>query len=132
MYSKLFRCVIFPLMEFSQGTKIQKYLKWLEKTQWWKPSEIKELQDKKLRALIRHAYENVPYYHKLFRKLHLKPDDIKEEEDLQKLPILRKEDIRKNFSELLARDFKRWKPKLNATSGSTGEPLKYYLSLIHI
>jgi len=82
-------------------------LKWLEKTQWWKPSEIKELQNRKLRALIRHAYENVPYYHKLFRKLNLKPDDIKREEDLQKLPILRKEDIRKNLSELLARDFKR-------------------------
>jgi len=130
MYSKLFRSFIFPLMELSQGTKIQKYLKWLEKTQWWKqPSEIKELQNKKLRALIRHAYENVPYYHKLFRKLNLKPDDIEREEDLRKLPILRKEDIRKNFSELLARDFKRWKPKLNATSGSTGEPLKYYITM---
>jgi len=129
MYSKLFRSFIFPLMELSQGTKIQKYLKWLEKTQWWKPSEIKELQNKKLRALIRHAYENVPYYHKLFRKLNLKPDDIKREGDLQKLPILRKEDIRKNFSELLARDFMRWKPKLNATSGSTGEPLKYYITM---
>lgn len=129
MYPTLFRNVIFPVMEFSQGTKIQKYLKWLEKTQWWKPEELEELQNKKLRALIRHAYENVPYYHNLFRKLNLKPEDIKTKEDLKKLPILTKDEIRKNFIELLAKNFEKWKPLQNATSGTTGEPLKYYITI---
>jgi len=127
MYSKLFRSFIFPLMELSQGTKIQKYLKWLEKTQWWKPSEIKELQNKKLRALIRHAYENVPYYHKLFRKLHLKPDDIRTKEDLNKIPFLTKEIIRKNLPQMLARNIPRRRFMEAHSSGSTGEPLKYYV-----
>jgi len=129
VYSKLFRGILFPIMEISQGTKIQSYLKWLNKTQWWRPKELEDLQNKKLRALIKHAYENVPYYHRLFRKLNLKPEDIKTKEDLQKLPLLTKEEIRKNFSDLLAKDFKKWQPKQNATSGSTGEPLKYYTTI---
>ena len=115
-------------MEFSQGTKIQKYLKWLEKTQWWRHKELEELQNKKLRALIKHAYENVPYYHQLLRGLNLKSDDIKTVEDLQKLPILTKAEIRRNFSDMLAKDPEKWMPRLNATSGSTGEPLRYYIT----
>ena len=127
MYSKLFRSFIFPLMELSQGTKIQKYLKWLEKTQWWKPEELEELQNKRLRSLIRHAYENVPYYHRLFKELKLRPDDIKTKDDLHKLPVLTKETIRKNLSELIARNIPKSQRIEAHSSGSTGEPLKYYI-----
>ena len=114
-------------MEFFKGTKIQKYLRWLEKTQWWKPKELEELQNKKLRALVKHAYENVPYYHRLFRRIGLKPEDIKTKEDLTKLPILTKDTIRKNLSQLLAKNIPKFKLMEMHSSGSTGEPLKYYI-----
>ena len=127
MYSKLFRSFIFPLMELSQGTKIQKYLKWLEKTQWWKPEELEELQNKRLRSLIRHAYKNVPYYHRLFKELKLRSDDIKTKDDLHKLPVLTKETIRKNLSELIAKNIPKSQRIEAHSSGSTGEPLKYYI-----
>lgn len=127
IYPKLFRSVIFPILEFSQGTRIQKYLKWLEKTQWWKPEELEELQNKRLRALIKHAYENVPYYHDLFKRLNLKPDDIKTKEDLQKLPFLTKDTIRRNLPYLLARNIPKSELMVRYSSGSTGEPLKYYM-----
>ena len=128
MYGTLFSGIIIPVMELSQGTRIQKYLKWLNKTQWWKPEQLEELQNKKLRALIKHAYEKVPYYHRIFKERGLTSNDIKTVEDLQKLPILTKDEIRKNFAELMAKDFENWKPIQNATSGSTGEPLRYYIT----
>jgi phenylacetate-CoA ligase len=127
MYSELFRSVIFPVMELSQGTKIQKYLKWLNKTQWWKREELEELQNKKLRALIRHAYENVPYYHNLFKEIGLMPDDIKSKEDLIKLPFLTKDIIRRNLPQLLAKNIPKSQFIEAHSSGSTGEPLKYYI-----
>lgn len=127
MYSKLFRRVIFPLMEIAEGTKIQKYLKLLDKTQWWKPEELEELQNKKLRALIKHAYENVPYYHQLFRKLNLKAEDVRTREDLQKLPFLTKEIIRRNLTRFLAKNIPESQLMETHSSGSTGEPLKYYI-----
>ena len=129
MYSPLFRKIIFPVMEIYKGTSIQKNLAFLNKSQWWKPEQLEELQNKKLRALIRHSYKNVPYYHRIFKENNLKPDDIKTKDDLKKLPFLTKDIIRKNLSDLLAKDFKKWKPRQNATSGSTGEPLKYYITM---
>jgi phenylacetate-CoA ligase len=38
-----------------------------------------------------------------------------------------KDDIRNNFHEFLSRDFQRYGPIPNSTSGSTGEPFRYYL-----
>lgn len=114
-------------MELSQGTKIQKYLKFLEKTQWWKPEQLEDLQNKKLRALIKHAYRNVPYYYKLFKENGLKPDDIKTKEDLQILPFLTKDIIRKNLPDLKARNISKYRFMKHRSSGSTGEPLTFYL-----
>lgn len=128
MYPTLFKNIIFPVMELSQRTKIQKYLKWLEKTQWWKPRELEELQNKKLRALIRHAYENVPYYHLLFKRLNLSPEEIKTKDDLNKLPLLTKDVIRKNFNNMLARNINSSQFLEASSSGTTGEPLKFYIS----
>jgi phenylacetate-CoA ligase len=102
-------------------------LSWLNKTQWWKSEELEKLQNKKLRALIKHAYENVPYYHNIFRRLNLRPEDIKTKDDLDKLPILTKKDIRKNLPNLLAANLPKSRFMERYSSGSTGEPLKYYL-----
>jgi phenylacetate-CoA ligase len=62
----------------------------LWRNQWLKPLELEKLQNKKLRAIVKHSYENVPLYHNLFRDANLKPDDIKTTKDLSKLPILTK------------------------------------------
>ena len=128
MYGTIFRNVIFPIMEFYKGTTIQKNLKFLNKSQWWKPEQLEELQNKKLRALIRHAYRNVPYYHRIFKENNLKPNDIKTKEDLVKLPLLTKSIIRKNLPDLLARNIPKSQFMECHSSGSTGEPLKYYIS----
>jgi phenylacetate-CoA ligase len=63
----------------------------------------------------------------MFRTSGLKPSDIKSIEDLQKLPIMTKDDVRRNFDEFLSRDFRRFGPVPNSTSGATGEPFKYCL-----
>lgn len=109
------------------GLKFARYYKWLMKTQWLPPEELKELQNVRLQMIIKHAYENVPYYRRVFDERGLKPDDIQTKEDLKRLPILTKDDVRKHFKELIARDFEKYKPILSHTSGSTGIPMKYYL-----
>jgi phenylacetate-CoA ligase len=126
LYTLIARNIFLPLEDMVMGTSILKHLKFLEKSQWWSHEELKEYQNKKLKVLIRYAYENVPYYHREWKKLNLRPEDIKTVEDLRKIPIITKEDIRKNISDLKSNDFEKRKPKLSITSGSTGEPLKYY------
>jgi len=94
------------------------------KQQWLKPSELEEIQRKMLKGIIKHAYENVPLYHRKFDSVGIKPEDIKAVEDLQKIPITSKEEIRDNFPEgVIARGInisKCWTPR---TGGSTGIPL---------
>lgn len=98
------------------------------KTQWLSQEELGELQSQKLQALIQHAYQNVPYYREVFDRLHLKPDDIRKPADLQKLPLLGKQEIRQNPDAMFARNADRTKMNVMATSGTTGSPLKVYVT----
>ncbi len=127
MYSSVFRTLVFPALELYSGTTIQTHLACLQKSQWWSRGQIEELQNKKLRNLIRHAYDNVPYYHRLFSQLNITPESIKTNEDLKKIPVLTKEDIRKNLPDLIARNARKSDMIESHSSGSTGEPLKYYI-----
>jgi len=102
------------------------YLKNYEKSQWYPPLEIKKLQEKKLHALLKHAYENVPYYHRVFKERGLKPEDIHNVDDLIRLPVLTKEIIRNNFSDMVAKNARKEDLVEMATGGSTGVPLKFY------
>lgn len=128
MYSFIAKNIIYPLGDLAIGTSVIKYYHWLQKTQWWSPEQIRELQNTELKALIKHAYYNVPYYQKLFKERGLTYQDIQTVDDLTKLPILTKNEIRQNFDSISARNLKKWKPILNSTGGSTGEPLKYYIT----
>src|SRR5262245_56501247 len=49
----------------------------LQRSQWYAESELYELQAKRLRALVAHAYATVPYYRSVFEQRRLKPDDIR-------------------------------------------------------
>lgn len=89
---------------------------------------VKGNQSVRLVSLIDYAYNNIPYYKKLFDDLGLSPSDIKTIKDLEKLPILTK-DIIKNNAELFKPVTGYSKASVaGSTGGSTGKPLKYALS----
>lgn len=127
MYGKLFRTGLFPIMEHLSGTEIQHRLRELEKSQWFTRAEIEQNQEQKLQALIRHAYENVPYYHRIFRERGIQPEDIRTKADLDKIPLLTKDIIRNHFNELVAVNIPKSQRIASHSSGSTGEPMKYYI-----
>jgi len=88
------------------------------------PSSLKELQRRKLRVIIKHAYENVPFYHKKFDESGIKPDDVKSIADLSKVPVTTKSEIQaRPFEEVVARNVDVNKCAKRTTSGSTGLPL---------
>ncbi len=80
----------------------------------------------KRKKLLKHAYENVPYYACTFRESGLHPLDVRTEEDWSQLPILTKEKIRDNFDDLIATNVSKKDLKMVTTGGSTGQPLKLY------
>ena len=79
-----------------------------------------------LRGQIENAYRNVPFYRRLFQEKDLKPADIRDIDDLDKLPVVSKKDIRKDPGAFLNRRLRRASLFTSHTSGSTGEPTWTY------
>lgn len=127
LYPGVIENSVIPLYDFFRGTNRRKYGKTLEKTQWLPRDEILKNQRDLLRGLIKHAYEQVPYYRRVFRERKLTPDDIKEVRDLSKLPVLTKRDILAHKDELVSEKMKR-KSLIPYMSGGTGDQITFYVT----
>ncbi|MCK4950430.1 MAG: phenylacetate--CoA ligase family protein [Gammaproteobacteria bacterium] len=106
------------------GGRYNEYRNFLERSQWFNEEQLVDYQNRQLSSLIKYTYEKVPYYRRIMDARKLKPKDIGSQEDLIKLPVLTKEDIRANFSGLLSTDFNLKSVKRGYTSGTTGTPLE--------
>lgn len=118
---------VLPVYDIIRRTSRFKLGRVLQKTQWLSYEETKRLQTKNLRVMLNHAYDTVPYYRRKFRERNLLPSDIKNIDDLPKLPILTKADIRKNIGDLISRTFPR-RNMVPYASGGTGNPIKFYIT----
>jgi len=96
------------------------------KNQFLPPEELEFMNWKRTQAIIKYAYEFVPYYAKVFKKIKLHPGDIITPNDLYKIPIVERKDIKNNFQEFISVKAKRRYMKLVSTGGTTGEPVKVY------
>ncbi len=96
----------------------------------WNPkAECDNRDDRKvqqlynLKKLVRHVYENIPFYRKKFDELGVTPDDIKTIEDIAKLPFTTKDELRETYPYgLLAVDEKDI-VEIHTSSGTTGTPV---------
>ena len=125
-----FRLTVFGDEVFPILINIRKYRKmsqFLLKSQFWSKDEIIENQTNRLKKLIEHCNENVPYYKKKFCKINIKPKDMKDISNLQNLPFLTKQDIKDNTNSFRARNYQGHKFENISTGGTTGTPLKFFV-----
>jgi phenylacetate-CoA ligase len=125
-YLRLFG-LLMPVHHWIVSTPALRYYYQLRRTQWLSGADVRALQEQRLRALVKYAYRHVPFYRDAFDRLGISPDEIVHLEDLARLPVLTKDDIRKNlYFDLIsdAHDKRHMLPI--TTSGSTGEPLTLY------
>ncbi|MBT2689221.1 phenylacetate--CoA ligase family protein [Bacillus sp. ISL-47] len=102
----------------------RRYLKELELLS---DSRIEELVNIQFVNLVRHAYENVPYYHNLFDEHGILVSSFKDVRDIKKIPFLTKELLIKHREELIATNIDRKSLQYITTSGSTGNPVGFYV-----
>src|SRR3990170_8050993 len=112
-------CMIGEILELRRLLKYQKL----------SSDAILELQNRKLHTVIRHAYENVPYYHLLFSSTGLTPEDIRTTDDLKYLPITTKDDLRAaGLDKVTSKEINLSSCITTNTSGATGKPFIIYLT----
>ncbi len=97
----------------------------LQESQWWDAARLQEHQLRELQRLLAHCYENVPYYRRVFDERGLKPAHFQSLDDLNRLPYLHKEQLRKEPQAFIARGRRTDAMEQRFTTGTSGKPLQF-------
>jgi len=95
---------------------------------YWPEERLLQHQNRQVRSVVKYAYDNVPFYHRRLKEAGVDPSEIRTADDLNKLPILAKDDVRKNLEQMISKEFDVARLKRLRTSGSTGKPLHFYIT----
>jgi len=128
-YSTVFRRLLFPLYEERlRSRSTLRYLAEMEEAQWLSPQEIRERQWGRLQEMLRHCERSVPYYRRAFAEAGIRARDIQAPDDLRRIPLLSREDVKGNLPALNT-EAGRASGRLFSltTSGSSGVPVRVVL-----
>ncbi|GAA4261959.1 phenylacetate--CoA ligase PaaK [Dactylosporangium darangshiense] len=84
--------------------------------------ELAALQLARLRATLRHAYDNVPHYRAAFEAASAHPDDLTDLADIARFPMTTKDDLRANYPFGMFAVPRERISRIHASSGTTGRP----------
>lgn len=91
--------------------------------------DLEQYQNKSLRKIVDYAY-TVPLYHEKYKKIGIHPRDIKSINDIKKLPVVTKEDIREFSPDgIISPHFNKKTAIMVSTGGSTGRSLPLYFDM---
>jgi phenylacetate-CoA ligase len=96
---------------------------WNEKIETVPIPELRKHQLGKIKEQVKHCYENSTFYRQKFKNAGLKPEDIKNLEDIQKIPFTVKNDLRDNYPFGMVTVNPAGIVEIHASSGTTGNPI---------
>lgn len=85
--------------------------------------QLRRLQFQRLQAIIRHAYECVPFFRQRLQEQQLTPQSLRTLDDLARFPFMVKNDLRDTYPSGLFASPMRDIVRLHASSGTTGKPI---------
>lgn len=132
LHLRLF-AALMPLHHWKLSAAALRYFYQLRRIQWLSAEQIRALQETRLRSLIGHAYRHVAYYREMLDRLAIDPGAIRRIEDLQRLPLLSKDTVRRNLHfDLMSETHNKRQMLPVTTSGAGGEPLTLYADKTHL
>ena len=129
MISAILRRNIFePLYALKSGSPKLHYWRKLERTQYYSRKQLEEIQRERLQRLWEFLWNKNEFYHKRFLEAGLAENSLKTPEDITKLPILTKAEIRANTESMISQGFSRDRLLHFKTGGSTGKALDIFIT----
>jgi phenylacetate-CoA ligase len=98
----------------------------LAKSQWFDKNKLQELQLNRLKQIVAHSYNTVPYYKKLMDEYSLHVDSIRTLDDIKLFPVLSKKDVMEAEDSIVSAKYRKWTLRAARTGGTTGTPLVIY------
>lgn len=96
---------------------------WNETVECMPEEDIRKLQLEKLKETVAWVYDRVPWYRQQLDERGIKPADIQQLEDVAKLPMTVKTDLRDNYPFGLCAVPMNEVVRVHASSGTTGKPI---------
>jgi phenylacetate-CoA ligase len=127
IYGSVYKRVLFPFYEqVLRGRNTLRLLKTMEQDQWLPAQTLRERQWERVRHVLRYCEEHVPYYGRAFAEAGVRAEQVRSPEDMARLPMLSKDDLRHHHDELIAPERRAGLYALT-TSGSSGVPVRVAL-----
>lgn len=114
---------VYPLTQPSSWIGMRSRMKKLEEEERVPPATARERQWNRLLKMLGHAAKTSPFYRDRFAEAGVQVDQIQSPDDLKKIPVLTREDLRKNLSNIYSRQFGREELLEAATGGTTDTPV---------
>lgn len=96
---------------------------WNDKFECMPVEELQKFQLEKLKDTVAWVAEKIPFYSNSFKELGITADDIQSLEDVAKLPMTVKNDLRDNYPFGLCAVPLEEVVRIHASSGTTGKPI---------
>lgn len=110
-----------------RGRHVRREYSRLKDSEFFSSEEMSQLRLERLREILKYAQEESDFYRSRFKSVGFDPCDVKSLDDLRKIPLLEKADVRENLIGGLTTKLGNSKNSLRiTTSGSTGQPFTIY------
>src|SRR6185437_15687523 len=116
---------VFPAWALKEHRGYARFRRELERTQYWEPAHLAELQQRRLLELVRHAESNCRFYRERFREAGIEWAADGRVQGWERIPPLTKREIQDHRLELAADPYPAKDRIGNQTGGSTGSPLQF-------
>lgn len=121
------RHVVYPVWARRDHPAFARYLREFQRNQFLSKNDLADLQRRRVRDLLHHAFDHCIFYRRRIEEAGLKPKDFDDVGCLSALPPLTKTDIQRNMQTMLADNVAGSDRARNQTGGSTGAPLQFYV-----
>lgn len=129
MIQPIIEHITYPIWQWYNGYSDLSILRQLRQREKLKAADVKELQFKRLKELLLHAYQTVPFYRKRFDTCGFSVRSFSDLSELKRIPILTKAEINKNLDAMISTSYAGSRLIPNSTGGSTGVPLNFLQNL---
>jgi len=117
----------FSLRDFFHPLAIARLKRDFERHQWLPPEEWRGWREARLREVVRVAAEETLFYRRRFEAGGVRPEEIRTERDLPRLPIVTKDDVRRDGAAMHASSAARHQARAAFTSGTTGHSVPFLI-----
>lgn len=100
----------------------ERALIWDRRQECMDREEIGQLQLERLQSILNRVHRNVSFYSRRFDELNILPEEIRSLEDLARIPLTMKEDLRASYPYGLFALPLREVVRIHSSSGVTGKP----------